>query len=251
MNILIGPKLGDFFHCLLIPKLMWEYEKQKCNIFLCEKYDSFTNGLKKTYEELKDIVLYQEYVKEFKIHEKEKIDMDLCNFRNSSKLCRDSWTNILIDMFLKNKKTIFDLKIIDWKKDYNYKDTFVFNRSSIRIIERGNKVIENFLKNKKCLFIYSFNEIDNFLFKKNMISLKCGSLNQMLTIINSCKMFIGNLSAPLAIAHSLNKDRLCEIATNDGLQYTKEILNYNKISWFSQNNAYITENHYDSLKNIL
>ncbi len=250
MNILIGPKLGDFFHCLLVPKIFWELDKQKSNIFLCEKHDIFTNSLIKTYDELKPVVLKQEYVKNFKIHTNELIDLDISNFRKSNLLGKESWTKILKQMFFEFKKEIFNIKIIDWKKDSFYKDFVILNRSMIRQTTRGNSIFKKIIDSKKCLFIYSYHEYGQFLYKDSIKSLKCSSIDQMLTVINSCKMFFGNLSSPLAMAHCLNVNRLCELAYPDAPQYMKEISNYDRISWFTEDSGYMSNLHKDFLKEI-
>ena len=52
----------------------------------------------------------------------------------------------------------------------------------------------------------------------------------MYIAINSCKFFVGNQSAPLAIAYSLFKPLLCE--HNDGKFYTN-VKHYEHAYWFT------------------
>ena len=43
MNILSGPKLGDFIHSLIVPKFLYDNGYRDINIILGELYDNFSN----------------------------------------------------------------------------------------------------------------------------------------------------------------------------------------------------------------
>jgi len=79
MNILSGPKLGDFIHSLIVPKYLYDNGYRDINIVLGEVFDNFSLGFDRAFEDLKEIVESQEYTNSFKkLEESDQIDMNLC-----------------------------------------------------------------------------------------------------------------------------------------------------------------------------
>lgn len=256
MNILIGPKLGDFMHCMLIPKMLWETKKIKSNIYICENYihpERFTSGIKKIYEETYQLIIEQEYVESYNIFNNEKMDLFLGDFRICKKLFKDSWTNMLIDHFLKNEKPIFNLQIIKTKKEEYLKDKILINRKNYRVNGNKNYFYKNLFNKFKDNVLYlepeSNKSEDPFIFN-SIESIKTKNLYDFVKCINSCKFFIGNLSAPLAIATCLNKDRLGELCYPDAIHYINDFYNYDTFSWFDHNKSMISNKHSDILKDL-
>ena len=66
------------------------------------------------------------------------------------------------------------------------------------------------------------------------------TLEDWFTSINSCQMFIGNLTGPTAISNALNKLRIIELPDTIDIYHTIGEEKYSKnISWFfDQNNLY-------------
>jgi len=256
MNILLGPKLGDLIHCLLIPKMIFETKKIKSNIFICENYihpSSFTSGIKKTYEETYNLITEQEYVESYKIFNNEKFDLFLGNFRISKKIYKDCWTNMLLDHFLNNEKPIFNIEVIKTKKDESLKDKILINRKNYRINSNKNYFYKNLFKKFKDDVLYLEPECnkaeDQFTFNQ-LNSIKTKNLYDFIVCINSCKLFIGNLSAPLAIATCLNKDRIGELTYPDAHHYINDFYNYDTFSWFDDKNMMISNKHKNILENL-
>ena len=257
MNILIGPKLGDFLHCLLIPKMIWELTKQKSNIFICEAYkfpETFTTGIKKTYEELLPLMIEQEFVNKFEIFNDQNIDMYLSDYRLSNKLYNDSWTNIILNSFMPDKDPIKNLKILNLKKDKKFEDKILISRKAHRCIADRNVFYSKFIHKFKenVFYIRTKDEMSENQFAKNHVeNIVCENFYEFATAINSCKLFIGNLSSPLALATCLNKDRICELVQPDAIHYINDVKNYDNMSFFDHRNHYICERHNDFIKDIL
>ena len=65
MNFLACPKLGDFFHSMILPKFLYDTGHGKSNIYLAEYYDKFNLGLEHTYHQLREIIDSQDFVENF------------------------------------------------------------------------------------------------------------------------------------------------------------------------------------------
>lgn len=73
VNILMGPKMGDLMHSLTVPAYYYHTLGRKTNFYLCEKYDTFSTSLERTYEELKPIIEAQKYINSFEIYDPKNI----------------------------------------------------------------------------------------------------------------------------------------------------------------------------------
>ena len=67
------------------------------------------------------------------------------------------------------------------------------------------------------------------------------NIKDFFQVINSCKLFMGNLSGPMAIAYCLCKNILCEFGYVDSESYKLETEYYNNISWYDYNEIYLSQ----------
>ena len=76
-----GGLLGDFIHQLSIVNELYIKTNRKGIIYIANIGDNFRNGLEKTYSDLYDIVMLQEYIEGFKIYNGESYDYNLSEWR--------------------------------------------------------------------------------------------------------------------------------------------------------------------------
>ena len=268
VSILICGRLGDFFYSLCVPKYIYETLNKKSNIFICESGEGFRLGLKETYADLKNIMYGQPYVNKFKIYKHEKIDIDMTTWRKGKPDHADwlrargnklTWNEFYFKLYLNNTTPTQELtNISSFKKISKYKDWLIINR--VRYLptraskfkdrpssfyneqfntpqERlhGKSLRDIYLqyikqyKNVGFIF-YDKQQYDEFPLKDEVIPIEAKNLEHMIDIIGSCDKFIGNQSAPLAIAHSLNVKRVVETNIPTAWRYVvNEYKFFNKI----------------------
>ena len=232
-NYLCGGKLGDFIHSLYVIMCHYTNTGIKGNIYITNNKtyggDSFTFNIEQTYKELYDIVITQDYINTFEIYNQQPIDVNLNNFRNYQHLWSQSWLQILSQTF---KTPLLEQPWIKFNIiDEQYKDTILIHQSTIRRLPRFLPILEKIIKNNKCIFVTcNINEYNTFALKYLINVHVKTNIYDMYIAINSCKFFVGNQSAPLAIAYSLFKTLLCE--HNDGKFYTN-VKHYEHAYWFT------------------
>tara|TARA_R100001163_G_C5046210_1_gene183507 strand:- start:90 stop:815 length:726 start_codon:yes stop_codon:yes gene_type:complete len=240
MNYLIGGLLGDFINCLAVPKLNFDTTGKKCNIFLsCIENEQFKTGIDQTYNDLKPILLAQPYINKFSKYKNENIDIDMLHFRTPLKKYRKSccyWLEFLFNFY--NKKSIIN-KEFKWlfhrKKDTSLQDTVLLHRPFYRkLTKKSKKTYNNIICNNNTQFLFN-NEQDyeSFPLRKLVTPLYVPTLLDIVTKINSCKMFVGNQSAYYCIANSLNKNRGIEVnRPTCWRMYERESIYYKKVFKF-------------------
>lgn len=245
-NYICGGRLGDFIHALYVIMCQYETTNVKGNIYITDQLqyggDGFSTTLQQTYEELYPIVIKQSYIKSFEIYNNQVIDVNLNHFRYSNKLYNASWLEIMSSTF---GVTLLEKPWIQVDTDDKYKNIILIHQSSntSRKLNKFLPILENIIKNNNCLFITcNKSEYEAFKFK-HLIPLELKStLYEMYVAINSCKMFIGNQSSPLAMAYSLFKPLICE--STEGVFYTRK--HYKDNYWVTHN-----ENNIPNIKNNL
>jgi len=216
INYISGGLLGDFIHQLYVIKENYLLSGRKGILYISDQVgEPFSNGLENTYKDLYNVISRQEYVKEFKIYNGEKFDINLSSWREHQCLYRDTFYNIFKDMYKTDWASHPWLSNI--KKDDKWSDKVLIH-SGNRFFRTLN--IEKLLLmfGDKLIFI-SFNENDylKFLNKTNIFLQfhKVNSFEELCVAINSCKLFIGGLSSPLTIAHALFKERIIGLVDNN------------------------------------
>lgn len=232
VNILIGGKLGDFLLGVYGGYLLCKYKNIKINIYMVDIGWEF--GIEKTYESLYSIIMAQPYVNDFQIltdyylnpiqipsqHEPIKVfnkklieeGYIVDDYLSSPLLYKACWTDIYSNMY-NVKPTINDVWLTFDKIDFNFKKSVVihrrFNPERMNVEFPYQQIIDTY----DSIFFISFDENDysQFEWKKNINFIKVENLIQWFTIINSCALYVGNLTGPTVIAHGLNKLRIIEL----------------------------------------
>lgn len=224
-NIFVcGGRLGDVIHNLLVIKHFYELTKTKGILYITNDKklggDKFSSSIEETYNDIKPFILHQEYIEEFYLlpeGERPKDFNNLNRWRRSPLFMKLSWIDILQDLH----KIVYDYK--PWikfdKVDY-LSDIVLIHRSVNKNRHTDNFPWKSITINNKCKFITcDKHEWDQFPFKDNVDLLLVDSFSELVKSINSCKFFIGNMSLPLAIAHSIGKPHLAELIEPDGIHY--------------------------------
>lgn len=198
MNFLLGGRTGDLIHSLYVAK----HTPGKHNLYITDRRDlhsdGFALGLEKTYEELYPILMAQDYVNSFEIYTDQPIDKNLSMWREVAYSA--NWAVML------SKK--FDVPVMGgpW---INFVPTYkgVFGETlvhcSVHEARRGKWT--GYIPQTDHYFIG--NDAEYAAFGYNMKRYQPDNLNDMFEIIHQCTHFIGNQSAPLAIAHALDVPR--------------------------------------------
>lgn len=237
-NYLIGGRLGDFIHSLVVPKFLYDQEGIKANIFITDIGDIFSNGLQNTYNELLPVMQSQRYVELFSIYNNEPIDYRLCDFRNSHYLYTTCWNEVFFKTFIPKYQVPSEFSWLDvTTKDYD-NDTIVINRSTRRdmnniILSEYNNIFEEYHGHKFIFICSDKSQYDSFPLK-NKTELKiCTTIEEIINAIYSAKIFVGNQSTPYAIASALNKPRILEALDSvDRNHYITDSKYYKNTQWF-------------------
>jgi hypothetical protein len=220
MNFLLGGRLGDLIHALYVAKIHLVNITCLLPIDRDLHSDGFLHDIQRTYEELKPVIESQDYCKSFEVFNNQFIPLET-DGSNLSMWRRyaysASWTQLLANTF---NVPVNGEPWIKWQKAKGWEDVIVIHASS-NPHRRGyswNVVMEMY--SGRCVFVGNKQEYTAFGF--NIPHYQPETLSEHFTIINSCKFFIGNQSAPLAIAHSLGVPRLAMLNEIDKLHYVGE-----------------------------
>ena len=164
---------------------------------------------RKMAEMLIPLMNYQEGIESCSVYEGEQVDYDLDTFRRYSLLLdRGSISRWYFHVF--GISAPLYKPWLTAPKDESLKDTIIIARSH----RYRNPMLDySFLsKYDKLLFLGVQEEYDDM--KKVLPNLEWRKMNdflEMATVINSCRLFIGNQSFPFSIAEALKVNRLLEL----------------------------------------
>ena len=95
------------------------------------------------------------------------------------------------------------------------------------------EILEKFEPNSRYFVFSDDMQWEKFPYKSMVTPLKLATIESYFDVINSCKLFLGNLSMPMAIAYCLGKNIVCEFGLHDRESYLGDIKYCNNITWFS------------------
>jgi len=245
-SMLTSGKLGDFFHSMIIPYHIYESTGVKTKLYVDESGETFRHGLKTAYDELQSIVTSQPYIESFEIYNNEPVDINVTQFRKHSPyLYRKCWIYLYLKTYFNIDPPYKNFSYVKYDKiDETTNGSLIISRTDYR--HHSNQLYENVINsfdgNK--YFLYTQDNFWNvFPYKDNVIPLKVETIDDMFKHINSCDLFIGNQSAPLAIATVLNKSRMGELGGIDSFHYIGDEEYYDNFSHFSEYGMYICDEH--------
>jgi hypothetical protein len=197
-----GGLLGDFVHQLSVICENYYTTGRKGNLYITNAVgDPFRFGVEKAYNDLMPLLCKQEYIETFKLHAGET-GINLSAWRGSPLLCRASWYHIFQQSFQVEFGKHQWLQTNTMRKEFEGKT--VISTSCRRLhpkydiqVDISNSIFVSFDKESYDHFVSLTNiKIPLYI---------CDSLTEMVDIIHSCSVFIGNLSSPLAFAYALHK----------------------------------------------
>jgi hypothetical protein len=242
VNILMGPKMGDLMHSLTVPAYYYYTLGKKTNFYLCERYDTFSTSLQRTYDELKPILEAQEYINSFEIYDPSKhfYQHDLNQFRfNGLLYSRSFWAVFLHTAFPHCPIIPKNFVALKMPKDDKFKDCLLIHRKDGRF--EWNENIENNYKkvmdqfDKKVFIDFEEHHYDKFKFKDDCELFIEPDLEKFMKYINGCKMFLTNASGPLCMATSMNSPRIAELGHFTTYHYRNDHLFFDNCEFFDLN----------------
>jgi hypothetical protein len=201
--------LGDFIHQLSVINEKYQLTGRKGILYMTNSIEPFRWGLERTYADIRPFLLTQSYIHDLRIHDGTECEINLSKWRWNMNFMTDSWHTIF--------KRNYD---IDWSKtpwfktqgNKEYINTVFISTSPNRwwsepfnCAELVNKLGPDvrFLASEKSNY-------DHFVSKTGIrLPLVIASnFTDLVYAIQGCKLFVGTLSAPLAIADALHKKRI-------------------------------------------
>ena len=201
--------LGDFIHQLSVINEKYRLTGRKGILYMTNSVEPFRWGLERTFEDIRPLLLSQSYIHDLRIHDGTECDINLSKWRSNIDYQNDSWHIIF--------KRNYD---IEWSRspwfkiegNPEYVNTVFISTSpnrwwsepfdcSMLVNELGKDV--RFLASEKSNY-------DHFV-SKTGIELPlviASSFTELVSAIQGCKLFLGTLSAPLAVADALHKKRV-------------------------------------------
>jgi hypothetical protein len=171
--------------------------------------ESFRWGIERTYEDIKPFLLTQAYIHDLRIHDGSEYEIHLSKWRNDVNHYVDSWHNVF--------KRHYD---IEWSKtpwfkiegNPEYENTVFISTSPNRWWDEPFDcvtLVNNLGKDVRFLASEKPN-YDHFV-SKTGITLPlviASNFTELVSAIQGCKLFVGTLSSPLAVADALHKKRI-------------------------------------------
>ena len=229
IKYLLSGKLGDFFHCLSVLKYNFDTQHRKAKIYITDKRGLFELGAEKTCNDLKNILLNQPYIESIEMVSHRSTE-DMINMTRHlekayfTRYLRDfslSWNEMLFNEYIQEKLTppreyTWLMPTVHVKK---YEEYLILNRSHKHFYYNKHfnellykKYIFNSTFKKIGFICYEETQYNMFPFNKDVELIQVKNLEEMVNILGSCKLFIGNASCPFAIASALNINRVIEAA---------------------------------------
>ena len=251
-NYFSGGRLGDFIHQLWVVRKFVERSGKPATIYITNdpRVESFSGNFERTVAELKELLEGQSYIRELRVASEENESeleqipfmVHLSAWRNGFGIMgqRTNWITFLSKTYeLDNHLMTDDGRMrgtsawIDWPVEEDlrarWKDTVFIHRSKMRHnpIFPWRKIIGELrgLGLEVCFISSDPKEYDAFE-KKEHAGLGCGvpfqhapTLKEMARLLRACRLFIGNMSSPLALAVAIGAPVIVEYNRADAHMY--------------------------------
>lgn len=221
-----GGLLGDFVHQLSVINENYLKTGQKGVLYISSHVgDAFRKGLETAYADTYGIIKAQPYIEDYKIHNNEPYDINLSQWRSSHLLYKANWHTIYKSVYGIEWGAHPWLGISDKRSEFE--NTIFVNCSSVSFRIPSKQVWQNTLikyeKEDVRFLTQSADDYNRFQSITGVV-IPCicvNSLEELAICINSCKLFIGNLSSPLAFAHAMHKPNitLLQSPAGDGIHH--------------------------------
>jgi GR25 family glycosyltransferase involved in LPS biosynthesis/tetratricopeptide (TPR) repeat protein len=211
-----GGRLGDFIHQLSVIQENYIKTGKKGILYISNTGDHFALGLERAYADIKSLILSQEYIYEFKIHNGEQCDINLSDWRYNKLIFHTHWHNLFKSQYDVEWGTHPWLAANNTKPEFN--ETILFHCSLNRFPETIDflKLFEQYgIQNIKFI---TQDPLEHMKFlDRTGIELDVynpTSLEDFVDTVGSCKLFIGCLSSPLTYALALHKESIILLPNN-------------------------------------
>jgi len=208
--------LGDFIYQLSVVAENFYTTGRQGKLYLSNDI-AFRFGLETAFNDTSQFVKEQIYIKEYSIWQNQPYEIDLSSWRHSPLLYKTNWREIFQSVYSVpwGSHQWLEIPALDiWK------NKVIINAPPYRKISPNidyTKISKQFGSN---LIFMSFNQEDYFRFlEKSGLSIEyyCPkSLYEFVQAIASCKLFIGELSAPLAISFACHTPTIIPYVEGDG-----------------------------------
>jgi len=209
ISYLASGLLGDFGHQLSVVNEKYQLTGRKGILYMTNSIVPFRWGLERTYEDIRPFLLTQSYIHDVRIHDGTTCDINLSIWRSNIDYHNDSWHTIF-------KRTYnIEWSKTQWFKIQGNKDytntVFVSTSPNRWWSEPFNcSALVNTLGPDVRFLASEKSNYDHFVSKTGieLPLVNTSNFTEMVSAIQGCKLFIGTLSAPLAIADALHKKRI-------------------------------------------
>jgi hypothetical protein len=99
ISYIAGGLFGDFIHQLSVIKEKYVLTNKKGILYISNNGEAFRLGLEDTYHKTYNLIISQDYIKEYKIYNGEPYDINLCSWRYNRFLYHDNWYRIFSDEY--------------------------------------------------------------------------------------------------------------------------------------------------------
>jgi hypothetical protein len=211
-----GGMLGDFIHQLSIIKETYLQTGKKGVLYIGNVGDKFRRGIQGTYADIREIICQQPYIVSFKIHEGEPFDINLSAWRHTQNLYTYSWAQIFQNKYGVPWGTH---PWITANADSSYEQSVIISLSSVRpCLDLDFAYIISKLPGVP-VFLITEDGQESYILEKTRLSsiktIRCVTFNELVNVIAGCKMFVGALSMPLALADAMGKNRIALMTNSD------------------------------------
>jgi len=211
-SVLVSGKLGDLIHSMYVPHHLFERHGIRTVIYITDTAEYFENGIENTYRELKPIIQQQKGNDGFEIWQGQPIEYNTTLFRKSPYLYKRCWTEIMCGTFFPNEEPTTGAWMV-YNEVRNWDTTLVINRRFKSAVHK--KLHQAYLsviqQHQEVIFLGSELEYDSFPLKHLCRLVVPQDIQDWFIYIAKTKTFMGNQSAPLAIASALNTPRIAEL----------------------------------------
>jgi hypothetical protein len=227
-----GGLLGDFIHQLSVIHQNYLQTGRRGVLYIANIADRFRKGIDQTYADTFDIISKQSYIKEYKIHNGEQVDVNLSVWRADPMLFRCNWHDLYKKVYSVDWGTKPWLKMDDIMPSptgtFNRSDwqtKVVINTSKFRYPTKINftELLAKYGAEHIIYIGFEEKEYNRFVNCSGINTIKfhkLSSLVEMCHIINSCALMVGSLSAPMAFATAMHKEMLISCPTGDIIMFT-------------------------------
>jgi len=215
---------GDFIHSLSVINEKYYVTGRKGILYISNHHggDEFRYGIEKTFEDTFEIIKNQPYILSYSIY-KETDNIECCinlnDWRNSPFLYNKNWHFIYTSTYnISWGKHPWITLPSTLKKDSNWENKIIINTIAHRFPYHTN-FYEVYEKHGDNLIFVSMEKsnYDNFIENYNLPEIKyhmLTSFTELCIILSSCKLFIGSLSGPLAVAYAIHTPCIIDIHPN-------------------------------------